>query len=60
MNLIIIENLNRSILTLEIPKELITDLSKFQRNYIVLNQPKRDKFFDPKKQFIPQKILNLI
>ena len=29
---------------------------------IVLNQPKRDKFFDPAKEFIPQKLdkLNLI
>ena len=23
---------------------------------IVLNQPKRDKFFDPSKEFIPQKL----
>ena len=23
---------------------------------IVLNQPKRDKFFDPAKEFIPQKL----
>ena len=29
---------------------------------IVLNQPKRDKFFDPAKEFIPQKLnkINLI
>ena len=29
---------------------------------IVLNQPKRDKFFDPAKEFIPQKLdkINLL
>ena len=29
---------------------------------VVLNQPKRDKFFDPAKEFIPQKLekINLI
>ena len=54
--------LNRSMGALEIPRGTYHRSISSKEGSIVLNQPIRDKFFDPQKEFIPQKIntLNLI
>ena len=47
---------------LEIPKGTYHRSISGKEGSIVLNQPKRDKLFDPAKEFIPQKLdkINLI
>ena len=54
--------LNRSMGALEIPIGTYHRSISGKEGSIVLNQPKRDKFFDPSKEFIPQKLdkINLI
>ena len=54
--------LNRSMGALEIPLGTYHRSISGKEGSIVLNQPKRDKFFDPAKEFIPQKLnkINLI
>ena len=54
--------LNRSMGALEIPIGTFHRSISGKEGSIVLNQPKRDKFFDPAKEFIPQKLdkINLI
>ena len=54
--------LNRSMGALEIPIGTYHRSISGKEGSIVLNQPKRDKFFDPAKEFIPQKLdkINLI
>jgi len=54
--------LNRFMGTLEIPIGTYHRSISGEEGSIVLNQPKRDKFFDPAKEFIPQKLdkINLI
>ena len=54
--------LNRSMGALEIPIGTYHRSISGNEGSIVLNQPKRDKFFDPNKEFIPQKLnkINLI
>ena len=51
--------LNRSMGALEIPKGTYHRSISGKEGSIVLNQPIRDKFFDPKKEFIPQKLNKL-
>ena len=55
-------NLNRSMGALEIPVGTYHRSISGKEGSIVLNQPKRDKFFDPSKEFTPQKLdkINLI
>ena len=48
--------LNRSMWALEIPIVTYQRSISVNEGSIVLNQPKRDKFFDPAKEFIPQKL----
>ena len=48
--------LNRSMGALEIPTGTYHRSVSGKKGSIVLNQPKRDKFFDPVKEFIPQKL----
>ena len=48
--------LNRSMGALEIPIGTYHRSMSGNEGSIVLNQPKRDKFFDPTKEFIPQKL----
>ena len=48
--------LNRSMGALEIPIGTYHRSISGKEGSIVLNQPKRDKFFDPAKEFIPQKL----
>ena len=47
---------------LEIPIGTYHRSSSGKEDSIVLNQPKRDKFFNPAKEFIPQKLdkINLV
>jgi len=54
--------LNRSMGALEIPIGTYHRSISGKEGSIVLNQPKRDKFFDPAKEFIPKKLdkINLI
>jgi len=54
--------LNRSMGALEIPIGTYHRSISGKEGSIVLNQPKRDKFFDPSKEFTPQKLdkINLI
>ena len=54
--------LNRSMGALEIPIGTYHRSISGKEGSIVLNQAKRDKFFDPAKEFIPQKLdkINLI
>ena len=54
--------LNRSMGALEIPIGTYHRSISGKEGSIVLNQPKRDEFFDPAKEFIPQKLneINLI
>ena len=54
--------LNRSMGALEIPIGTYHRSISGKEGSIVLNQPKRDKFFDPAKEFIPQKLdkINLV
>jgi len=54
--------LNRYMGALEIPIGTYHRSISGKEGSIVLNQPKRDKFFDPAKEFIPQKLdkINLI
>ena len=54
--------LNRSMGALEIPIGTYHRSISGKEGSIVLNQPIRDKFFDPAKEFIPQKLdkINLI
>ena len=54
--------LNRFMGALEIPIWTYHRSISGNEGSIVLNQPKRDKFFDPDKEFIPQKLdkVNLI
>ena len=54
--------LNRSMGALEIPIGTYHRSISGKEGSIVLNQPKRDKLFDPAKEFIPQKLdkINLI
>ena len=51
--------LNREMGALEIPIGTYHRSISGKEGSIVLNQPKRDKLFDPAKEFIPQKINNL-
>ena len=48
--------LNRSMGALEIPIGTYHRSISGKEGSIVLNQPKRDNFFDPAKEFIPQKL----
>ena len=48
--------LNRSMGALEIPVGTYHRSISGKEGSIVLNQPTRDKFFDPAKEFIPQKL----
>ena len=48
--------LNRTMGALEIPIGTYHRSISGKEGSIVLNQPKRDKFFDPSKEFIPQKL----
>ena len=48
--------LSRSMGALEIPIGTYHRSISGKEGSIVLNQPKRDKFFDPTKEFIPQKL----
>jgi len=48
--------LNRSMGALEIPIGTYHRSISGKEGSIVLNQPTRDKFFDPAKEFIPQKL----
>ena len=48
--------LNRSMGALEIPIGTYHRSISGKEGSIVLNQPERDKFFDPAKEFIPQKL----
>merc|ERR1711912_197163 len=48
--------LNRSMGALEIPIGTYHRSISGKEGSIVLNQPKRDKFFDPSKEFTPQKL----
>ncbi len=48
--------LNRSMGALEIPLGTYHRSISGKEGSIVLNQPKRDKFFNPTKEFIPQKL----
>ena len=48
--------LNRSMGALEIPIGTYHRSISGKEGSIVLNQPKRDKFFDPANEFIPQKL----
>ena len=48
--------LNRSMGALEIPIGTYHRSISGKKGSIVLNQPTRDKFFDPAKEFIPQKL----
>ena len=48
--------LNRSMGALEIPIGTYHRSISFKEGSIVLNQPKRDKFFDEAKEFIPKKL----
>ncbi|MDC3232378.1 hemagglutinin [Prochlorococcus sp. AH-716-A09] len=48
--------LNRTMGALEIPIGTYHRSISGKEGSIVLNQPKRDKFFDPFKEFIPQKL----
>ena len=48
--------LNRSMGALEIPLGTYHRSISGKEGSIVLNQPKRDKYFDPAKEFIPQKL----
>ncbi|KGG10355.1 putative Hemagglutinin-neuraminidase [Prochlorococcus marinus str. MIT 9401] len=48
--------LNRRMGALEIPVGTYHRSISGKEGSIVLNQPKRDKFFDPAKEFIPQKL----
>ena len=48
--------LNRSMGALKIPIGTYHRSISGKEGSIVLNQPKRDKFFDPAKEFIPQKL----
>ena len=48
--------LNRSMGALEIPIGTFHRSISGKEGSIVLNQPKRDKFFDPANEFIPQKL----
>jgi len=48
--------LNRSMGALEIPIGTYHRSISGKEGSIVLNQPKRDKFFNPAKEFIPQKL----
>ena len=54
--------LNRSMGALEIPIGTYHRSISGKEGSIVVNQPTRDKFFDPAKEFIPQKLdtINLI
>ena len=54
--------LNRYMGALEIPIGTYHRSISGKEGSIVLNQPKRDKFFDPTKEFIPQKLnkINLV
>ena len=54
--------LNRSMGALEIPIGTYHRSISGKEGSIVLNQPKRDKFFDPSKEFTPQKLdkINLL
>ena len=54
--------LNRSMGALEIPIGTYHRSISGKEGSIVLNQPKRDNFFNPVKEFIPQKLnkINLI
>ena len=54
--------LNRSMGALEIPIGTFHRSISGKEGSIVLNQPKRDKFFDPAREFIPQKLdtINLV
>ena len=54
--------LNRSMGALEIPIGTYHRSISGKEGSIVLNQPKRDKFFDPAEEFIPQKLdtINLV
>ena len=54
--------LNRSMGALEIPVGTYHRSISGKEGSIVLNQPKRDNFFDPAKEFIPHKLdkINLI
>ena len=51
--------LKRSMGALEIPIGTYHRSISGKEGSIVLNQPIRDKFFDPKKEFIPQKLNKL-
>ena len=51
--------LNREMGALEIPIGTYHRSISGKEGSIVLNQPKRDKLFDPAKEFIPQKINKL-
>ena len=51
--------LNRSMGALEIPVGTYHRSTSGKGGSIVLNQPIRDKFFDPKKEFVPQKLNKL-
>ena len=51
--------LNRSMGALQIPKGTYHRSISGKEGSIVLNQPIRDKLFDPKKEFIPQKLNQL-
>ena len=51
--------LNRSMGALEIPIGTYHRSISGKDGSIVLNQPIRDKFFDPKKEFVPQKLNKL-
>ena len=51
--------LNRSMGALEIPVGTYHSSISGKEGSIVLNQPKRDKFFDPAKEFIPQKLAKI-
>jgi hypothetical protein len=54
--------LNRSMGALEVPIGTYHRSISGKEGSIVLNQPRRDKFFDPAKEFIPQKLdkINLV
>ena len=51
--------LNRFMGALEIPVGTYHRSTSGEGGSIVLNQPIRDKFFDPKKEFVPQKLNKL-
>ena len=51
--------LNRSMGALEIPIGTYHRSISGKKGSIVLNQPVRDVFFDPKKEFVPQKLNTL-